>query len=251
MRLSLLTAAIIAMASLNPATASADTSVPADASENSALPAMRAHTHSSVVTKDRHGNPVQKPTDFSAVVGFGRIHEVFIWSPQFIFNADLNTPVVSSGQWIAAAVRADQGEVGTATVWRPPGKTAAEVGSFDGDVALAKGLRRVPSSARLVNDPTIGAWYYLKDGEVTPVAFGIGEPSGTMTLEAFQNAIARRYEGAVAGSIGMEGAAGGAGATLDRHWYGHSGVLPTVGGLAALAGAGLVRRTLKRRSERV
>ena len=139
--------------------------------------------------------------------------------------------------------------VGTYSVRRPAPNAQVEPGSFDNDYELGTALKGVPEGAQLVMDPTIGGWYFVKDGRVTALnsqaAVEIPRP---VTLEEFEPIVAQRYAEAIEASRGTPGSAGGGGSNAPW-WYRNQVAISLLGGFAALAVAGLVFVFLRRGRE--
>lgn len=144
------------------------------------------------------GVHLSEPVDFGDVAGFGAIHEVFHWSPDFLAGKETETPNMPIHEWVAPALWADGEVAGTARVWRPEEASPAEFAAYDDNVELGMALLSAPDDARLVQDPTIAAWYVVEDGVVTALNDKATEEAPeAMGLVDFQGILAQRHESAI------------------------------------------------------
>ncbi|MBK7822687.1 MAG: hypothetical protein IPJ61_16880 [Tessaracoccus sp.] len=167
----------------------ADDTVPDDVAQvfaSEALSAMHDNIHATEVGND--------PVDYRAVVGFGRPHEVFAWSRDFLANDQDAPPTRSTNEWIAPAVLTSGDVAGTATAWRPTAGAVAETAGFDGDMELGAALEAVPEDAQVVSDPRSGAWYVIADGEVSALTQRTAaELPNPLPIRQFQAVVAAEF----------------------------------------------------------
>ena len=209
---------------------------------------MHQNSEATVVSGG-NGELGQPPVDYGEVTKFGAIGEMFVWSQEFLFEGVVDNPTQPINQWIAPALRENGEAVGTYSVRRPVPNAQVEPGSFDNDHELGTALNGAPEGVQLVMDPTIGGWYFIKDGMVTALnsqaAVEIPRP---VTLEEFRPIVAQRYAEAIEASQGTPGSAGGGGLNAPW-WYRNQVAISLVGGFAALTVAGVVFVVLRRKRE--
>lgn len=251
MRYRILTAGMLLLAFSAMTPAHADDRVPDDVKQFFATEALEDmyQNGEAVVIQGVDGEPGHAPVDYSDVTQFGLIGEMFVWSQEFLFQGVVDKPTQPINEWIAPALRENGEAVGTYSVRRPAPNAQVEPGSFDNDYELGTALKGVPEGAQLVMDPTIGGWYFVKDGRVTALnsqaAVEIPRP---VTLEEFEPIVAQRYAEAIEASRGTPGSAGGGGSNAPW-WYRNQVAISLLGGFAALAVAGLVFVFLRRGRE--
>jgi hypothetical protein len=95
------------------------------------------------------------------------VHELFMWSTDFVNGKPTAEPVTSSGSWVAAVMSGDRA-VGLVWVGRPDGGPAELVG-IGGGPDLADALTGVAPSEILIEDAPAGAWYALEGNTVRPL----------------------------------------------------------------------------------
>jgi hypothetical protein len=129
------------------------------------------------------------PADFSGARA-GDVHEVFMFTIDFVEGAETNRPVISAGRWMASIERGGQ-VLGTLEVWKPDGGPA-ELAGFSDDVATGSVLGTLTPA-----DPR-GAYYALDGETVRPLNDWardvLPEPAD---LSVLQNAVAERHALAV------------------------------------------------------
>ena len=178
------------------------------------------HDNGSSVMLGKNPGTFANPVDYGDVVGFGTIHEVFVWSHAFIFDGDPTSAPEPYEFWIAPALLNNGDAAGTATVRWPSPEGVARVSGYDNDVELGNALKKVPDGAQLITDYTINAWYAVKDGTVTAVNTAAAtEVPQPMPIEEFQPIIATRWAERIAASEGVFGGAGGGGGGNGASWW--------------------------------
>lgn len=205
--------------------------------------------------EDRAGDPAAP--DLSIATGFGDVHRVHLWSASLVTSADTSDPVTALDEWVAPLLGRDETPVGVYLVWREHAGAAAEFAGYDHDADAAAGLASVDGGI-VVSDPTIAAWYELRDGQLRGL-----NPQARVELptpeelSAFALVISERHHETLRQSAGLEGAAGGSavdgdGSTVaERPWY--SGLnLWAIGGAVILVVAGSAAIiSFTRRSRRI
>jgi hypothetical protein len=120
------------------------------------------------------------------------VHEVFMFTIDFVEGAETTQPVTSAGRWMGSIERADQ-VLGTLEVWKPEGGPA-EVAGFSNDVATGSGLGTLTPTEILIADDPRGAYYALDGETVRPLndwaRDALPEPADLSTL---QKAVAERH----------------------------------------------------------
>ena len=170
---------------------------------------------------------------------------VYDLSPAFV--AGTKGAAVGDFAYFAVSARASDGR--TATVWSVRGEsgwTVGNIASGDDEAVLAKSL---PAGAQLLREPQLDAWYAVHDGLVTRLGT---QPAQTVTLAAYQQAVAGRYADKLPGSAyaenGEAGGFGNSGQVMPRGDGGpapeshDTGWLPLLilAGILLLSGAGYV-----------
>lgn len=193
------------------------------------------------VVLGKDASQLGRPDDYTGVVGFGPIHEVYGWSQEYIAGENTDTPFRPYDEWIAASLLEDGTVVGTARVRRPTPTSAAEFGEISNRFELGQALNMVPDDAILVEDPTNIGWYAVRDGIVTAVSDqAAAEVPTPMTLDEFQSIIAERWAAREAASQGIPGSAGGSGVGDVSWWHRHEAAVFRRGGLVAFILAGVI-----------
>jgi hypothetical protein len=124
------------------------------------------------------------------------VHEVFLFSTDFVEGVETTRPITSAGRWMAGIVRGDQ-VLGTLEVWKPGGGPA-ELAGFSNDVATGSVLGTLEPAEILIVDDPAGAYYALDGETVRPLNDWareiLPESAGLATL---QEAVAERHARAV------------------------------------------------------
>jgi hypothetical protein len=95
------------------------------------------------------------------------VHEVFVFTTDFVEGAETDRPITSAGRWIASIERDGQ-VLGTLEVWKPDGGPA-ELAGFSDDVATGSVLGTLTPAEIFVADDPRGAYYALDGGTVRPL----------------------------------------------------------------------------------
>ncbi len=124
------------------------------------------------------------------------VHEVFMFTIDFVEGAETTRPVVSAGRWIAGIERGGL-VLGTLEVWKPEGGQA-ELAGFSDDVATGSVLGTLTPGEIFIADDPRGAYYALDGETVRPLNDWardvLPEPAHLSTL---QKAVAEQHARAV------------------------------------------------------
>ncbi|MEN9619923.1 MAG: hypothetical protein RL499_116 [Actinomycetota bacterium] len=214
-------AAVVAVAlsagTLAPAHGAAN-EIPPDvraAFSDDALEALQKSDESSV-TVDQGDAP-----DFSTATSFGVPRQVSLWSTDLILGKPSDQPTTALNECIAPILGPAGEPLGTYRVWRPSSDSRAELAGYNNDIELATALLKLDKETILVSDPTIEAWYSMRDGSVTAVNQSAArEVPYPTAIDEVAGLIAERYGAAISDSEEVgEGAAGGMTVVDRRPWY--------------------------------
>jgi hypothetical protein len=124
------------------------------------------------------------------------VHEVFLFSMDFVEGVDTTRPVISAGRWMAGIERGDR-VLGTLEVWKPAGGPA-ELAGFSNDVATGSVLGTLAPAEILIHDEPNGAYYALDGRTVRPLndwaLKALPEPAD---LSVLQDVVAAQHARAV------------------------------------------------------
>lgn len=161
-----------------------------------------------------------------------------LWSETVRTGGPGQDPVVAREEWVAPYSR-DGAPTGTLVAWREDGQVT--FASIDDHAELAAALATLPAGSLVVEEPVLGAYFAVLDGEVTTLVPGFYEGPPTAPLAAFSASLAAQLEGLVGGAAeppqdgrGWLPLAGGVGAALvavggvwvARRWRATSGAQP-------------------------
>lgn len=206
---------------------SAGSLAPAHAAGNEIPPDVRAafsddalaalqKSEESQVTVDGTGVP-----DFSAATSFGVPRQVYMWSTDLILGKPSDEPTTALDEWLAPILGPAGEPLGTYRVWRPTPDSTAELAGYNNDIELAAALQKLDEVSVLVSDPTIEAWYAVRDGSVSAVNQSAArEVPYPTAIDEVALLVAERYGAAIADSEEVgEGAAGGMAVDDRRPWF--------------------------------
>jgi len=129
----------------------------------------------------------------AAVGGAFPLH---LWSESVRAGEPEPDPVVPREEWVAAYSR-DGTAAGTLVAWRVDGEVA--LASVDDHAELAAALTPLPAGSLVVEEPLLGAFFAIRDEEVTTLVPGFFEGPRTAPLAAFSESLAAQLEGLVGG----------------------------------------------------
>jgi hypothetical protein len=177
--------ALVAVVAAGPAQAAPPPEIPPDVSAFFAGDAVR----------QAHAGAAGLPADFSGARA-DDVHEVFLFTIDFVEGTETSRPVTSAGRWMASIERADQ-VLGRLEVWKPDGGLA-ELAGFSADVATGSLLGTLTPAEILIADDPRGAYYALDGETVRPLNDWardvLPEPAD---LSVLQSAVAERHALAV------------------------------------------------------
>ncbi|MGC0370555.1 hypothetical protein [Microbacterium sp. SLBN-111] len=187
----------------------ADTTSAARAADGDAeVPADVADAYSSAAIAnlrdiDASANTADGPKvpDIGSAALFGVPRQIHLWSPALIAGEVDGDAVAPLDEWLAPIVGADGDLVGTYRVWRPTAGSTAEYAGYNDDDDLARALDGLDDRATLVSDPTIDAWYAVRDGVVTALnASASREVPSPASVDEMRGVVSTRYAEAIAGA---------------------------------------------------
>src|SRR5688572_26676948 len=156
LRVAAVGSALVAVLAAGPAQAAPPPEVPLDVSALFAGDAVQqAHAGAAGVRADFSGARADD------------VHEVFMFTIDFVEGTETTQPVTSAGRWMARIERADQ-VLGTLEVWKPEGGPA-EVAGFSNDVATGSVLGTLTPTEILIADDPRGAYFALDGETVRPL----------------------------------------------------------------------------------
>jgi hypothetical protein len=127
------------------------------------------------------------------------VHEVFMFTTDFVEGVETDRPITSAGRWIAGIER-DGTVLGTLEVWKPDGGPA-ELAGFSADVATGSVLGTLTPAEIFIADDPRGTHYALDGETVRPLNDWardlLPEPAH---LSALQEAVAEEHARAVEAS---------------------------------------------------
>lgn len=162
-------------------------------------------------------------------VTVGGAFPLHLWSEPVRTGEPTTDPVVAREEWVAAYTR-DGAPAGTLVAWRDDDEVS--FASIDDHTELAAALATLPAGSPVVEEPMLGAFFTIRDDEVTTLVPGFYEGSRTAPLAAFSQTLAAQLERMVGGAaepqergrwLPVAGAVGAAlvaacGVWLARRW---------------------------------
>ena len=170
--------------------------------------------------------------DFSGAIRADDIHEVFVFTPEFVVGGPTSEPVISNDTWMASIKRGDD-VLGVLWVSKWPGEPAQWTGASP-DVALATALGTVSATEILIDDAPSGSYYALAGTTVRPLNDWARDAlRAPAELSDFQETVAEQYALRTAQS---------ANAATDERWRMIGGSVGVVAVLAVFGGIALLAR---------
>ncbi|MCW2635677.1 MAG: hypothetical protein JWQ99_2044 [Blastococcus sp.] len=135
--------------------------------------------------------------DFSGAIRVEDIHEVFLFSMEFIGGVPTTEPLSRADQWWGGITRGND-VLGVLTVWKPDGGPA-EFAGYSGDATMGSVLGGLTATDLLIDDAPTGAIYALNGNTVRPLnEWARGFIAGPAPLSELQKKLQTRHEHAVA-----------------------------------------------------
>lgn len=170
-------------------------------------------------------------------VTLGGVFPLHLWSEPVRTGAPAADPVVPREEWVATYSR-DGAPAGTLVAWRDDGEVT--FASIDDHAELAAALATLPPGSPVVEEPMLGAFFTIRDGEVSTLLPGFYEGPPAAPLATFSQTLAAQLDGMVGGAAEPEeggrwlpvaGAVGAAlvaacGIWLARRWTAASAARP-------------------------
>ncbi|MFT4287028.1 hypothetical protein [Nocardioides sp.] len=151
-----------------------------------------------------------RTTNVSAATDFGDPRQIHMWSANLLASAAVDEPVEAMLEWVAPILDENGDALGTYRVWRSAPDRAAEFATYDGEVELGESLESVPLDATLIGDVETGGWFWLADGEVTPLNdLARAEVPRSVPVSEVASIVSARHQAMLAMST-EEDSAGGA-----------------------------------------
>jgi hypothetical protein len=134
--------------------------------------------------------------DFSGAHA-ANIHEVFLFTREFVEGLPTSDPLSRADEWWAALTSGNE-VVGVLTVWKPDGGPA-EFAGYSEDVRLGAVLGGLGATEVLIDDAPTGAIYALDGNTVRPLNRWAQEMiGGPASLSELQKAVRIRHDQVVA-----------------------------------------------------
>ncbi|MBA4248134.1 MAG: hypothetical protein C0444_07560 [Microbacterium sp.] len=210
-------AVALSAGSLAPAHAATD-EIPLDvqaAFSDDALAALRQSEESPSADGETGGS------EFTGATSFGAPRQVHLWSSDLILGKSSDQPTTALDEWLAPILGPAGEPLGAYRVWRPTPESTAELAGYNNDIELAAALQKLDEVSVLVSDPTIEAWYAVRDRSVSAVNQSAArEVPYPTAIDEVALLVAERYGAAIADSEEVgEGAAGGMAVDDRRPWF--------------------------------